>query len=178
MTDRFETGPTVSQGSIGGGLISAINLDYSISRFFFNSPNEVYYHDVKLQPIIYQDDLGRFASSRMEAQAGNDMIEACMETKLLNLHKDKSCYIVIGDKETTAQINEELEVFPLTLYGKVMTRKICEKYLGDSIHQLGVAASAEATVHERCRKMFSTNKEITAIVEDCRSTTLGGLKVE
>ena len=174
MTDRFETGPTVSQGSIGGGLISAINLDYSISRFFFNSPNEVYYHDVKLQPIIYQDDLGRFASSRMEAQAGNDMIEACMETKLLNLHKDKSCYIVIGNSKTTAQINEELKLFPLTLYGKEMTRKSSEKYLGDFIHQMGVAASAEATVHERYRKMFSTNKEISAIVEDCRSTNLGG----
>ena len=34
MTDPFTTGPTVSQGSIGGGLISAINLDYSINRFF------------------------------------------------------------------------------------------------------------------------------------------------
>ena len=36
MTERFVTGPTVSQGSIGGGLISAINLDYSV-----NSSKEV-----------------------------------------------------------------------------------------------------------------------------------------
>ena len=88
-----------------------------------------------------------------------------------------ACYIVIGNSKTTAQINEELKLFPLTLYSKEMTRKSSEKYLGDFIHQLGVAASAEATVHERCRKMFSTNKEINAIVEDCRSTTLGGLGV-
>ena len=101
MTDRFVTGPTVSQGSIGGGLISSINLDYSINRFFFNSCKEVFYYDVKLQPLIYQDDLGRFASSKTEAQAGNEMIEACMETKVLDLHQDKSCFILIGDEKST-----------------------------------------------------------------------------
>ena len=55
-----------------------------------HSSSEVSYHDVRLQPMIYQDDLGRFSSSRMAAQAGNDKIEACMETKPLDLHQDKS----------------------------------------------------------------------------------------
>ena len=177
MTERFVTGPTVSQGSIGGGLISAINLDYSVNRFFFNSSKEVYYHDVRLQPIIYQDDLGRFSSSRMDAQAGNDKIEACMETKLLDLHQDKSCYILIGNKKVTGNLATELALCPLTLYGKAMKRKEHEKYLGDCIHELGVAASAEATVKQRCARMFSAHTEIRAIVEDCRSTTLGGLRV-
>ena len=58
-----------------------------------------------------------------------------------------------------------------------MKRKISEKYLGDFIHQGGVADSVEATVKERCGKMFAAHTEIKAIVEECRSTTLGGLKV-
>ena len=99
MTDSFAVGPTVSQGSIGGGLISTINLDFSINRFFMNSNNEIFYHDVRMLPLIYQDDLGRFSSNRLDAQAGNDKIEACMETKLLDLHQDKSCYIVIGTQK-------------------------------------------------------------------------------
>ena len=69
-----------------------------------------------MQPIIFQDDLGKFSSNRMDAQAGNDKIEACVESKLLNLHKDKSCYILIGDRKTTKSILEELEGCPLTLY--------------------------------------------------------------
>ena len=177
MTDTFTTGPTVSQGSIGGGLISAINLDYSINRFFFNSINEIFYHNVRLQPLIYQDDLGKFSSSRMDAQAGNDKIEACMETKVLDLHQDKSCYILIGNKKTTETISYELKICPLTLYGKRMKEKTSEKYLGDFIHCGGVAKSVEATVNERYGKMFTAYNEIKAIVEDCRSTTLGGLKV-
>ena len=98
MTEPFTTGPTVSKGSIGG-LISAINMDYSINRFFYNSTNEIYSQDIWLQPLIYQDDQGNFSASSMDALAGNDKIEACTETKLLDLHKDKSCYILIGDKK-------------------------------------------------------------------------------
>ena len=127
MTERFVTGPTVSQGSIGGGLISAINLDYSVNRFFFNSSKEVYYHDVRLQPIIYQDDLGRFSSSRMAAQAGKDKIEARMETKLPDLHQDMSCFILIGNKNTTENLSSELELCPLTLYGKTMKKSVLPK---------------------------------------------------
>ena len=177
MTRSFNTGPSVCQGSVGGGLVSAINLDYSVNKFFHNSSNEIYYYDVRLQPLIYQDDLGKFSSCRLDAQAGNDRIEACMETKLLDLHPDKSCYILIGNKRSTLEISQELKQYPLTLYGKDMKEKVSEKYLGDHIHSLGVAKSAETTVVERCGRMFSIPNEIKSIVEDCRSTTLGGLKV-
>ena len=89
-------------------------------------------------PLIYQDDLGKFSSSRLDAQAGNDRIEACMETKLLDLHQDKSCYILIGNKEESEEIKSELELCPLTLYGIKMKEKSYEKYLGDLIQSGGV----------------------------------------
>ena len=85
--------------------------------------------------MIYQDDLGRFSSSRMAAQAGKDKIEARMETKLPDLHQDMSCFILIGNKNTTENLSSELELCPLTLYGKTMKKKITEKHLGDFIHQ-------------------------------------------
>ena len=34
VTDSVEVGPTVAQGSIGGGLVSSCNLDYSVNKFF------------------------------------------------------------------------------------------------------------------------------------------------
>ena len=152
-------------------------MDYSINRFFIDSTNEVFFHDIKLATLIYQDDLGKFSASRMDAQAGNDRIEACMETKLLDLHQDKSCYILIGSKKDTEDISEELKLCPLTLYGKNMKEKISEKYLGDFIHSGGVSESVDATVKGRIGKMFAAHREIKAIVEDCRSNVLGGLKV-
>ena len=101
----------------------------------------------------------------------------CTETKLLDLNKEKSCYILIGDNRATKTISNELKLFPLTLYGEIMKEKVSEKYLGDFIHGGGVAKSAEVTVVERCGRMFSTNNEIRAIVEGCRRNILGGLKV-
>ena len=130
-----------------------------------------------MQPIIYQDDLGRFASSRMDAQAGNIKIETCMETKVLDLHQDKSCFIIIGSTAATTELRKELIENPLTLYGKDMKEKKFERYLGDLIHGGGVAESVEATVNIRHGKMIHGIREIRAIVEDCRSNTLGGLKV-
>ena len=138
MTEFFTTAPTVSQGSIGGGLISTINIDYSVNRFFFNSTNEIFFQDVRMQPLIYQDDLGRFSSNRLDAQAGNDKIEACMESKVLDLHPDKSCFIVIGNKKVTNDLRNELKLFPLKLYGNKLNEKESERYLGDIIHGGGV----------------------------------------
>ena len=177
MSDPFLTGPTVSQGSIGGGLISTINLDYSVNRFFFKSTNEIFFHDIRMQPLIYQDDLGRFASSRMDAQAGNQKIEACMETKVLDLHPDKSCFIILGNNQAVEDLRSEIRLHPLTLYGQEMKEKKSERYLGDVIHGGGLGASVEATVSFRHGKMIHGLKEIKAIIEDCRSNTLGGLKV-
>ena len=67
VTDSVEVGPTVAQGSIGGGLISSCNLDYSVNKFFQRSTIEAHYHNLKMQPLMYQDDLGRFSNSICDA---------------------------------------------------------------------------------------------------------------
>ena len=83
-----------------------------------------------MQRLIYKDDLGRSASSRMDAQAGNTKIETCMETKILDLHPDKSCFIIVGSKEATTELRNDLMLNPLTLYGKNMKEKSLNDTLG------------------------------------------------
>ena len=50
-------------------------------------------------------------------------------------------------------------------------------YSGDLVHGGGVSQSVEATVKDRHGRTMLAIKEIRSIVEDCRSNTLGGLKV-
>ena len=95
ITNEFQTGENVTQGSVGGGLISSINLDIPIRHFFSESEYEVNYGNVQMGPIIYQGDPTRLPTSVSSATAGISMVESCMETKMLNLHKDKSCYICL-----------------------------------------------------------------------------------
>ena len=177
LTECFKTGENVTQGSVGGGLISSLNLAVPIERYFKNSEDEVSYGDIAMNPIIYQDDLSRVATSVASAQAGIDRIEECMETKMLDLHKDKSCFIVFGKGKCLENMNSELKKNPLTLYGKPMVRKCKEKYLGDFLHEGGLAASARATVEARSMALRTGATEVRAIIEDCRSRCLGGLDV-
>ena len=177
ITDGFASGENVTQGSVGGGIISSLNLDIPIVNYFENSEDEVNYGNITMNPIIYQDDLARLSSSVKNAQAGIDRVETCMETKMLDLHDEKSCYLLIGKGKCTQEIKEELQSTPLTLYGKQMVQKIQEKYLGDYLHCGGLAASAKATVDARAAALKSGAVEVRAIVEDCRSRCLGGLAV-
>ena len=68
---------------------------------------------VKLQPLIYQDDLGRFSNFISDAQDGTAKIEAVMETKVLDLHQDKSCFILFGNTIQKKKAHEELLKNPI-----------------------------------------------------------------
>ena len=132
-TSRFRMGGNVTQGS----------------------EHEVSYGSIHMNPIIYQDDLARVACSVISAQAGIDRVEVCMETKMLDLHDEKSCFLVFGKGKSEQAMKRELLRAPLTLYGKPMVQKDKEKYLGDYLHCNGLAASAKATVDARAAALKS-----------------------
>ena len=49
-----ECGETVAQGSLGGAIVSAANLDDGVQEFFKESEHEVCYGQVQLKPLLYQ----------------------------------------------------------------------------------------------------------------------------
>ena len=71
LSKSVELGENITQGSIGGALMSTVNLDYSVNHHFKESQHEISYCDVRLQPLIFQDDLSRLSSSLEAAQACN-----------------------------------------------------------------------------------------------------------
>ena len=99
-----------------------------------------------------------------------------MESKILDLHSDKSCFIVFGSPKTKKETQDELLANPIKLYGKPMKEKQKEKYLGDFIHSDGNAASITATVNDRYGRILDGAFEIRQVVENSRSKQIGGLK--
>ena len=73
-TDRISTGENVAQGSISGALISSLNLDFSVTRDFKESTQEISYHHLPLSPMIFQDDCNRCATTAAGAHAGNNIL--------------------------------------------------------------------------------------------------------
>ena len=53
MSSSQEIGENITQGSIGGALISTANLDYTVNSQFQKSPYEISYSSNRLQPLIF-----------------------------------------------------------------------------------------------------------------------------
>ena len=87
-TDEACTGENIGQGTLEGACISAASIDYSVNRFFETSTDELSYGSVKLQPLLFQDDIIRLSTTVEGAQAGNDMLDNFMECKLLDFRRN------------------------------------------------------------------------------------------
>ena len=143
--------------------------------FFSKSEHEISYFDLRLQPTIFQDDISRLSSSRVSAQTGNIFVSSCMESKLLDLNVDKSCFIIIGNTSYTQDLRNEIKQYPLQLCGIMMKEKTTDKYLGDLISSEGLASSVHATIMDRFSRVHTGMVETRAIVQDCRSQVVGGI---
>ena len=140
LSEEAETGETVGQGTLEGAIISSVSLDNGINDFFEESEEEVCYSNLRLQPLLYQDDVVRLAPSLESLQYGNDRIVAVAESKLLDFHTDKSCFTVFGKKKDRERIIAEHQSNPVQLCGQNMNHEemLVDKIIGygpNELHQ-------------------------------------------
>ena len=62
-TDEVEIGEGLSQGTLESATLSSSSLGVGVNDKFASSPWESSYGMVRLQPILFQDDIGRLVSS-------------------------------------------------------------------------------------------------------------------
>ena len=54
-SDWYDAGELIGQGTGGGAVVSAGNLDYAVDELFIGSDDELVYRSVRIQPIVFQD---------------------------------------------------------------------------------------------------------------------------
>ena len=157
--------------------MSSANLDKTMSVYFNGSNSEINYGDVRLSVLTFQDDALRMVDTLQKAQHGNELMSSAMKRKQLTLNIDKCSIIVFGKKAKVESIRNKINRDKsLTLDDKIVKAKEKDEYLGDMLHEAGLAMSAHETVNKRCGKMFSSIIEISSILDDFRIDSLGGLK--
>ena len=169
------TGENVTQGSIGGAILSSANLDKTLCAYFGGSDSEMSYGDRRLQPITFQDDSCRLAGSVEDAQKGNIMMEAAMKRMQLDLNILKCSVIVFHNKRSEIIREKMNQLKQLKLGNEQILAKNKDEYLGDFIHEGGLGKSAETTINHRFGRIFSSIIEISAILDDFRIDTIGGM---
>ena len=175
MTESVEVGDVIGQGTAGAALVSQLNLDYGLHRYFAGSADEVYYGGVRCEYFAYQDDIGKPCAGVNEAQAANIKLSHMFKEKGLEAHPDKTCYVVFGSKSYKDKVNEQLETNPLYLGDFQVKRKESDRYLGQILHTNGVRASCEATITDREGKIKGATFEVQSIVEDFKMQAIGGM---
>ena len=175
LTEEANRGEGLGQGTMEGALVSSVSLDSGVKNQFENSEVEASYMTVRLQPLLFQDDVARIATNVTSAQAGNTRMEAVAESKLLDYNVEKSCFVVLGNKKASKKIQTQLMETPLMLCGSKMKQVTKTKYLGDIISANGLAESVSETVKSRTGLAMKAIYEIRSVIDDYRSQICGGL---
>ena len=137
-------------GGITGGaaLASSLNLDLGVHSYFRGSTDEDSYGSVRLQPLLFVDDL-MSSKDVSSTRAGNVKLDAVMKEKFLQIHPVKSGFLLISNEKFKANVRIEAAESPI-MCGEIETKeRLVESYLGDKISNIGLVASVEATIKDR-----------------------------
>ena len=121
------------------------------------------------------DDLLRSCQGVQEVRNGNQKLAMMVKEMCLEIHKTKSCYIVIGNQEFKEDVENETRNDPI-MFGEIeLKREKCVTYLGDELHEDGLSASVEATILARRGKVRGAVFGLVALWGDYRAQVVGGV---
>ena len=171
-TEEYNTGSGLGQGTVEGAILSSNNLDKGVEENFSDKV-DIFYENVKIDPLLFQDDVASPASDLENAQENNDRMERVIESKLLDFNLEKSVFLVIGSHKFKKDIKNKLSNKPLLLCGKEMKQSEKYTYLGDELSDRGLSHSVMSTIDKRYGTVYKAIFEINIIISDVRSCVPG-----
>ena len=171
------TGENVTQGSIGGAVLSSANLDKTLTTYFSGSDCEISYGEKRLSVLSFQDDALRMCASIESIKKGNLIMEAVMKRKQLSLGIEKCSIITFGKRSKVKAVREAInKEKSIQISNHTLKVKEKDEYLGDILHEGGLSSSVKATIDKRYSRVFWTIIEVSSILNDFRIDAIGGLK--
>jgi len=143
----------VRQGSVLGAVISANSLE-TVVRDAQNGMAGSTLGNMCLYPLCFVDDIAAVSNSLMDARRNQAAIEVFQDRKRLQLHPEKSQYLV--NRGNRKRRDEELK-----LNGMNMKKANEYKYLGEHINEKGTEMT---TVQKRISEAAGVCNEILAVV--------------
>ena len=172
MTQTAVTGENVAQGWIGGGVISSLNLDKTVTAHFGGSDTALSYGPSRLSPLLQKG--GTPATPPFTLLPFFD--KPSYENETAWVKNDKSATIIFGKRKKAEQIGNFIEQNrSLTIDGINAKIKDEEKYLDDYFHSGGLSKSVEVTVNKTDGAVLNSIIELKAVIEDFRMHKLGGI---
>ena len=99
---------------------------------------------MRIMPVMFQDDVMRVVDSIDAARAGNIKVASTMKSKQIKLNEDTTSYIMFGSKKQVENARVEIKQSPITCDNFITNEKICDKWLGDMFHNMGVGCQCSS----------------------------------
>ena len=177
-TEWFERGPLVPQGSSYGALLSALNLDTGLSATFSHLIGHIsQIFGLPLLNLIFQDDIIKMSTSRLECQLSQHAVAETISSKQLRLNDSKCKIVVCGTNAAARRARQEVATVPITMNGAAVESAPCEKYLGDWLSSKSTSESAWLTVSKREAEIRGPTQEVVKLSRDLRATFIGPIRV-
>ena len=114
LSEAGMVGAVIGQGTIGGALVSQAVLDEAMKEHFQpGGKEELFYGNVELAPLLFQDDFIYGANDLEKANKTNKKINIMIKERGLSLNQKKSVCLIIGPKRKKESMSEELKENPL-----------------------------------------------------------------
>jgi len=123
-TEEYDIGELVRQGSVLGAVISANSLQ-TVTKDAEYGQMETTMGDLLLYPLCFLDDIAAVSNSLLQARKNQTVIEVYQDRKRLQLHPEKSQYLINKEKH-----NKDEEII---INGQKMKRTGEYRYLGEYI---------------------------------------------
>ena len=135
----------IGQGSFGAALCSSINIGSAVHEVTKNDPT-ANIGNLKLNSLIFQDDIARMNSTMDQARQGAQDIGRLLESKQLRANIGKSKAVIMGPEDAREEMLKNIKQNPIRMGGEVTEDSVSEKYLGDWIHQERTTMSVSETI--------------------------------
>ena len=146
-----------------------------VDTYFRGSKDKECYGRVKLQPLIFVDDLLRGSKDINYIRAGCVQLDNVLRLKQLEAHPTKSGFLIFGSEQYKAKANIEIEEAPSMLGKVTIKEKSSEAYLRDILCSKGFRSSTETSIGERVGKVKGSIYKLRALVEDFWMQVVGSM---
>ena len=153
-TEEIRIGETLKQGSVLASILAALHTD-NIKDYFQNSGLGLYYNNVHIPNLLFQDDIVRIETDPDKMNTANRRHKSYQEVNRMKFHEDKTVVVNVNNK-SNKQISVILDAKPVKQVNQ-------HKYLGDIITEDG---THEATIAERENSITGTTAEISNILSE------------
>ena len=151
---EFQINESLKQGSVLATSLAAMHTD-SITRIFENEGMGIMYGSIRLNCLLFQDDIIKIETSIHNLNKSNEMITHFQQLNLMEFHPDKSKYMT-----TQKSVNNNNKI----ILGNTKLQETDEyTYLGDSITPDG---RLKETLELRSKSCTAVVAELNAIIEE------------